>query len=132
MTDKPKRPAPKSVRMKPEERRLLALRAAEFGLSENAYLVWCALYRETPPPRSRGKAPVKDHQAIAAVLAKIGNSRIAGNINQLAKAANSGSLVLTPEIAAELRQAAADIAEIRHLVLKGLGRIDAAPASDAP
>lgn len=125
MTDKPKRPAPQSVRMKPEVRQLVASRAAGFGLSVNAYMVWRSAYDECPPPRSRGRVPIKDHQALSAVLAKLANSHIAGNLNQLAKAANSGSLILTPEIEGMMCKAAADIELMRDLLIKAFGLSDA-------
>jgi hypothetical protein len=55
------------------------------------------------------------------LLALLGQSRLANNLNQLAKAANQGSLPVTAEIEAELQQACAHILEMRLLLLKALG-----------
>jgi hypothetical protein len=108
------------MRLTPEERVRLEHDAA--GMSLGSYVKWRLFGHDAPPqPRSRGKFPVKDHQALSAVLAKLGQSRIANNLNQLAKASHSGSLILTPEIEAELREAAADIAIIRNLLIDALG-----------
>ena len=43
------------------------------------------------------------------------------NLNQLAHAANTGSLPVTPETEAALAQALADLHEIRALLLTSLG-----------
>ncbi|MEJ2681299.1 MAG: plasmid mobilization relaxosome protein MobC [Gammaproteobacteria bacterium] len=41
---------------------------------------------------ARKKRPIKDIKALSQVLAELGQSRIANNLNQLAKASNTGSL----------------------------------------
>ena len=64
---------------------------------------------------------------LTALLAKLGQSKIPNNLNQLAKAVHSGSLVLTPDIEAELREAAADIAAMRAMLVAALGLSDGAP-----
>lgn len=87
---KPRRPAPLSLRLTPEDRERLESDAV--GMSLGAYIRWRLFDPDRPPPRHRGKAPVKDHQALSAVLGQLGQSRIASNLNQLAKAANAGAL----------------------------------------
>jgi hypothetical protein len=72
-----------------------------------------------PPPKRRSKTPVKDHQALAQVLAMLGQSRLSSNVNQLAKSANSGSLPVTPDTEAALL-AAAEIQDMRRLLIKAL------------
>lgn len=117
----PRRPSPPpfSLRLSSDERARLERNAS--GLSLGAYIRWRLFDPENLPPRHRGKFPVKDHQAISALLGKLGNSRMASNLNQLAKAANSGSLALDPEIEAELRCALADVADMRRLLIEALG-----------
>ncbi len=107
------------MRLAPEDRARLERDAA--GMSLGAYIRWRLFDANNPPPRSRGKFPVRDHQALSGLLGKLGNSRMAANLNQLAKAANSGSLALDPEIEAELRQALADIADMRRMLIEALG-----------
>ena len=65
--------------------------------------------------------PVDDPQALAQALGLLGQSRIANNLNQLAKAANTGALPVTPEICRELSQACKDVQELRVLLIKALG-----------
>ncbi|MEJ7926700.1 hypothetical protein WG908_08030 [Sphingobium sp. AN641] len=54
-------------------------------------------------------------------MALLGQSRLSSNVNQLAKAANSGSLPVTPETESDLRHACRDIAEIRRMLMRALG-----------
>lgn len=109
---------PVSLRMTFEEKMRLDREAA--GMSLAAYIRWRLFDPNNPPPKSRGKHPVKDHQALSQLLALLGQSRLANNMNQLARAANSGSLPFTPETERLLTEAAADIAEMRRLLLEAL------------
>ena len=48
------------------------------------------------------------------MLAELGKSRLASNLNQLAKAANTGSLPVSPETEQALVQACEDVRRMRH------------------
>jgi hypothetical protein len=63
---------------------------------------------------------VKDHEKLAQVLGILGKSRLSSNLNQLAKASNSGSLPLTPDTEAALLQAAPEVALMRNLLIEAL------------
>lgn len=76
---------------------------------------------EAQPRRTRGKHPVKDHEALGRVLGELGRSRLANNLNQLARAVNTGSLPVTPETEAALLEACAEIQQIRAELVKALG-----------
>ncbi len=80
-----------------------------------------ALGGDLTPRRTRGQAPVKDHAALARALGLLGNLRLANNLNQLAKAANSGALPLTPEIEEELLATCAAVLAIRAELMRALG-----------
>lgn len=58
---------------------------------------------------------------MAQLVALLGRSRVFSNLNQLAHAANTGSLPCTPETEAALTQALADLQVIRRLLLTSLG-----------
>lgn len=78
--------------------------------------------------RSRQRRPIKDEQKLAQVLAMLGQSRIANNLNQLAKAAHIGTLPLLPDTEREIRKACADVALMRRELLRALGhRTDTEP-----
>jgi len=127
MTDQPTKPVTFAFRMTLEDQAELDRAANAAGMSRGVYAHWRVFAPQNPPPRSRGKFPVKDHQAISTVIAKLGQSRIANNLNQLTKAVNSGSLILTPEVIDDLRETRVHIAEIRVLLLAALGLSDGAP-----
>src|SRR3546814_7675383 len=68
-----KRPAPFSLRLTFEQRAQLEQDAG--GMSLAAYIQSRLFDSENPAPRRRGKRPVKDYQAFAQVLGKLGQSR---------------------------------------------------------
>ena len=61
------------------------------------------------------------HQELARLLATLGKSRIANNINQLAKAANSGSLPGNMDVLKALNEAVSSIQWIRQPLIKAPG-----------
>ncbi|MDQ3187053.1 MAG: hypothetical protein M3Q16_11485, partial [Pseudomonadota bacterium] len=71
--------------------------------------------------RRKVKKPAPDTALLALVLGELGRSRLASNINQLAKAANMGALDVTPEIEREIEQACAEIQAMRALLITALG-----------
>ena len=121
MPTKPnKRALPFTLRLMPEERAILEHEAAGIPLGE--YIRVRALDKNRVKRRARGKHPVKDHQLLAQLLGELGRMRVANNLNQLAKAVNSGSLALTPETTTAILEACADIREIKETIMQCLGR----------
>lgn len=72
--------------------------------------------------RKRLRRPVKDKQSLAKLLGMLGQSRIANNLNQLAKAANIGTLPVTPETESDIRRACAEVQLMRMELLRALGQ----------
>ena len=114
-------PPPFSLRLTFEERARLNDEAGDMTLSD---YVRSKLFQGgyTPPrkPKRRRKSPVKDHASLAQVLALLGKSHIANNINQLAKAANTGSLPVNIETERALNDAANDVARMRKMLIEAL------------
>lgn len=71
--------------------------------------------------RARVSRPVKDGEPLGRLLALLGQSRLANNLNQLAKAANHGSLPVTEETEADIRAACTQVFEMRLMLLRALG-----------
>lgn len=109
---------PVSLRMTFEEKANLEKAAA--GMSLAAYIRWRLFAPDMPPPRTRGNFPVKDHKALAQLLALLGQSRLANNVNQLARAANTGSLPVTPDTEEALLTAVREVAKMRALLIQAL------------
>jgi hypothetical protein len=119
---KPERraPPPFSLRLTFEERARLERDAGDMPLG--AYIRSKLFDQPETSRRPRHiKRPVKDRQALASLLGELGKSRIANNLNQLAKAANSGSLPLTPETEKSLQEACAGIHWLRTTLMQTLG-----------
>jgi hypothetical protein len=114
-----KREAPFSLRLSFEER--VKLRHAAGDMPIAAYIKSLLFADDAPVYRTRGKSPVKDHKALAEVLACLGESRLGNNLNQLAKAANSGSFYFDRETKAQINAACGDIKVMRQLLMGALG-----------
>ena len=115
-------PPPFSMRFTKEERKSLELAAAGRPLA--AYIRWLIFKEdmpEMPKKRTRGEAASQDHKQLAKLLGALGKSRIANNINQLARAANSGSLPVSKEIIKALNESVAAILWLRETLIKGMG-----------
>jgi len=121
--DLTKRPAPFSLRLSVEERERLDRLAAGESLSSfiKRHVFTDAGRRNAALPIKRGKAPVKDHIALAQVLAALGHSRLSQNMNQLAKAAHIGTLPLPHDVERELKQACVNIQYMRGCLIQALG-----------
>ncbi len=115
---KTKREPPFSIRFTPEERKRVAAAAGNMPLS--AYIK-ARLFDGLPAvPRQRSHSRV-DQSKIGQVLAKFGQSRLSANMNQIAKAANRGTLPLTPDLVKDLNGACSDIKYMRWLLVSSLG-----------
>jgi len=84
---------PFSLRLTLEER--CRLESLAGGMSLGTYVRMRLFGGNEDYQRTRGKHPVKDHKALAQLLGLLGRSRLVDNIDELARAAESGSL---PEI----------------------------------
>lgn len=113
------REAPFSLRLSFEEKALL--RAAANGVPLGAYIKAKLFDEPLEKVRRRNTSPVKDHEALGRVLGSLGQSRLSQNLNQLARASNTGSLPVSSEVEAELRQACADVKAMREELLRALG-----------
>jgi hypothetical protein len=116
---KGKKASPFSLRLTFEERARLESEAGELPLG--AY-VRSKVLGEKGAPRKRRRRPVKDDAALGRLLALLGRAKLANNLNQLAHAANSGSLLVTGETEKALREACAEVAYMRRELLRALGQ----------
>ena len=113
-----KRPAPFSLRLSEDER--ARLEAAAGSLSPGAYIKGRLFDGLPPVPRQSGASKV-DRALLSKLLGGLGQSRLASNMNQIARAANIGTLPVTPELEADLKEACAHIAYMRRTLMQALG-----------
>jgi len=111
--------APFSLRLTWEERDRLKAAAGRQPLG--AYIRSVLLGDGAAPRKARSTTPVADHQALGKLLGELGKSRLSSNLNQLARAANSGSLPVTPDTEAALREACRNIERMRRELVAALG-----------
>ncbi|MGR9107086.1 MAG: hypothetical protein ACU843_09180 [Gammaproteobacteria bacterium] len=116
---KEKSASPFSIRLTAEERALLNERAGSQPLG--TYIRSCLLDKETHKRRPV-RRPGLDHKMLALMLSELGRSRLASNMNQLARAANMGKLDVSNEITSDLQEACQAIAHMRDILIAPLGR----------
>ena len=119
---KSKYPPPFSMRFTDDERRVLELAAAGRPLA--AYIRWLIFKEdmpELPKKRTREQMADPERKELSKLLGTLGKSRISQNINQLAKAANSGSLPVNQEVVEGLNDACAAIRWMRETLIKAMG-----------
>lgn len=118
MSRAPSKSKPLSVRFTDAEKARMADLAGGTPLSQ--YIRERAL-GEATEARAKVRHPLKDAEPLGRLLGLLGQSRLSSNLNQLAKAANQGSLPATKEVEDDLRAACAEVFEMRALLLKALG-----------
>jgi len=111
--------APFSLRLTVEERERLERTAG--GMPLGAYIRERLFGVDLTPRRTHGRAPVKDHVSLGRVLAALGQSRIANNLNQIARLAHLGALPLSIETEEEVRFACRAVQDMRQHLLQALG-----------
>lgn len=111
--------SPLCIRITDRERERLEQDAGDLPLS--AYVRSRLFDAAVIAPRRRMLRPVKDREALARVLGELGSARIANNLNQLARAANNGSLPFGHETARDLHDACVAVHAMRHDLLAALG-----------
>lgn len=116
--DPAKKPSPFSIRLTPEERATLEARAGSQPLG--AY-IRSELLGENARKRRVQRKPQADEQKIAQLLAGLKSSRLAPNLNQLAKAANCGTLDVSEDVEQQLVYACQAIIAMRNTLIIALG-----------
>jgi hypothetical protein len=110
-----------SLRLTPQERQTLNELAGNQSLGQ---YIRSRLLGEATKMRRSVRRPSADAAKLALVLAELGKSLLASNINQLAKAAkaaNTGNLPVSAEVEKQLETACAEIQAMRMLLVTALG-----------
>ena len=120
-----KRLPPFSLRLTREEKLFLQKKAGNMPIG--SYIKAKVFDGDGPVKRRAVGLEVEDKKALSKALALLGQSRFSSNLNQLAKAANIGTLPMTPEVEQELLESCAHVREIKALLIKAVGLKDGAP-----
>ncbi len=115
----PRKPSPPfSLRLTPRERARLEELA---GSQPIGTYIRARLFGEEADTRRKLRRPRVDDQKLAHVLAELGRSRLAQNMNQIARAANTGTLEASPELNAELQDACKTVRILRETLMAAIG-----------
>ena len=106
-----------TIRLTEEEKQRLDETAD--GMALAAYIRACLFDGDMKSVRRR--QPVRDEKSVAQLLGLLGQSRIANNLNQLAKLANTGSLPLTPDVEQDIEEACNHVSDMRAMLIQALG-----------
>ncbi|MCR9261189.1 MAG: hypothetical protein NXH95_15815 [Pseudomonadaceae bacterium] len=120
LATKPVKPQlkPFSMRLSADERAFLDERAG--GKPWAAYIRECVFGEQATRRRTVRKPKIEDQQ-LASVLSELGASRLASNVNQLAKSANMGTIDVSEDVEQQLEDAAAAILAMRDALFIALG-----------
>ena len=113
-----KYPPPFSIRFTFEESAQLDKLSA--GVPLGKFIKDC-LFKLAMCPDAPARLPIQDKKLIAKLLGLFGKSRIASNLNQLVKAANSGSLPINDEVQKAILEAAHAVLWMRDTLIQALG-----------
>ncbi len=111
--------SPFSIRFTKEERARLEKAAGSRTLG--AYIRDRLLSEDVGRRRVRGREPIKDHEALARVLSRLGQSEIYSSLRDLAFAAKIGALPVNPDTERRLEDACVHIAMMRADLVRALG-----------
>ncbi len=113
---------PFSIRFDDHERALLDRGSGK--LSWAAYIRQ-RLFGDCVDPKRLKSGKRREHSvdkvALAKALGLLGQSRLSSNLNQIARAANIGTLPVTPELVEELHEACTDVRAMRNALMSALG-----------
>ena len=122
-----KRAAPFSLRLTFEERAKIEANAGDMPVG--AYIRSLLLADDAPKYRKRRNVPDVDLELLAQVLACLGATRIANNLNQLARATNIGSFYFDEDTKRMIREACNYMRIMRQMLMRALGMADNNEAS---
>ena len=90
------------------------------GMPLSAYIKSLLFAEDAPKYRKRRRSAYVDEKLLAELLACLGATRIANNLNQLAKAANSGSLYFDFDTKNDIKRACDDVHAMRLMLMRAL------------
>lgn len=109
-----------SVPVSPAQRAELDRRAGAMPVAAYVREYLFAANDNARPRRNRSRKTT-DRRALAAVLARLGQSEIAASLREMAHLAKLGALPMSPETEEALQQACRDVAAIKSLLMRALG-----------
>ena len=114
--------SPYSIRFTPEQRAFIRAHASALKLADSQWICQRLFAQaELYLPNQKILLPPDDDKHLAKILYLLGQSRMASNLNQIAKAVNMGTLILSPDVYAQIDESHHNIRWMRSELIKGLG-----------
>lgn len=111
-----------TLRLSDDQQTELEQRAGQLPLSTYVRHALFAANDNEPPKRQRKSQPtLKDRQALARVLCKLGESELSASMNEMARLAHLGALPVDLDTEAAIKAGCQDIADMRRLLMNALG-----------
>ncbi len=107
-----------SIRFTETERQFLDEHS---GSKSWAEFIRARVFGDAASSQRPARRPSVDDQTASELLKELGKSRLSSNVNQLAKAANMGTLDISPETDRQLQEASAAILAMRDALFIALG-----------
>ncbi len=116
---------PYSIRLSQAQRDFIRQQAQRHGLKESQW-VRKRLFQEEGLilPQHTLRVPLSHKKELAQILYLLGQSRMANNLNQIAKAVNMGTLVISPDAYHQIDESYHSIRWMRGALITGLGLRD--------
>ncbi len=108
---------PFSIRLTAQEHERLTIMANKLGLKKAEFFRVTAFSKEVERAFELLITRREERKETARILSAIGESRIASNLNQIAFAANTGSLEFTPTVAAQINEAYTAVMRMRQMLI---------------
>lgn len=116
-------PSPRiTLRLTVEENEQLRDLAA--GMTISAYVRDCVFGDYAAKRKRKSYAPIQNHVALAQMLAMLGESRFANNLNQLAHQANIGNLEVDEDALSQLEETYRHVIDMRETLIRTLGLLE--------
>jgi NAD-dependent DNA ligase len=112
---------PYSILMSEAERHHIALKADALNLTVPEFIRLTALEKDIEKALLAIEKQQFTKKEAARFLAALGASRIPSNLNQIAKAINTGTLVISPDFEKQVIEGCAFIREMRNFLIKQQG-----------
>ena len=109
---------PFSIRLSASERQRLEEAAASVPLGSHIRARLLGASTAKTPRRAKS-----DSVALGQILAMLGRSRLSAAVADLAAAARAGTIVLTPEMEAQVAALSKEVVEVRRLLMRSLGLV---------
>lgn len=110
-----------TVRYSDKERKKVQANAEAMKLPTSTYIRISSLSDDSRHLKRFELSTTQERKEYAQILAALGKSRISQNLNQIAYAINTGTLVLSPDVVSQITEACETLQWIRRSLIKKMG-----------